>query len=208
MRLAIIGAGNVGATLARTLARAGHAVVFAARDPSSASVRAALAAVGGEARALPIAEAVAGAEVALLCTPWDAAQQALAAAGDFGGRVLVDCTNPLGPDLSLVLGHTTSGGEQVAAWARGARVVKAFNTTGYDNMANPRYPAGAATMFICGDDAEAKQMTARLAEDAGFEVVDCGPLQQARLLEPLAALWISLAVGGLGRDFAFRLIRR
>jgi predicted dinucleotide-binding enzyme len=208
MRLAIIGAGSVGATLARTLARAGHAIVFAARDPNSASVREAVTSLGGNARALPIAEAVAGAEVVLLATPWGGAQDALAAAGDFGGRVLVDCTNPLGPDLTLVIGHTTSGGEQVAGWARNARVVKAFNTTGYDNMANPRYPEGAATMFICGDDPAAKQATAHLAEDAGFEVVDCGPLRRARLLEPLAALWISLAVGGLGRDFAFRLIRR
>lgn len=80
--------------------------------------------------------------------------------------------------------------------------------TGYDNMANPRYPEGPVTMFICGDDDAARQAVAQLAQDIGFDPVDCGPLAQARLLEPLAVLWITLAVGGLGRDFAFRLMRR
>ncbi|HEY7060305.1 MAG TPA: NADPH-dependent F420 reductase [Chloroflexota bacterium] len=208
MRLAIIGAGNVGATLARGLARAGHEIVFAARDPNSASVRDALASIGDKASARPIPDAVAGAEVVLLVTPWEAAQPALAAAGDLSGKVLVDCTNPLGPGLALAVGHTTSGAEMVASWARGARVVKAFNTTGYNNMADPRYPEGAASMFVCGDDAEAREIVGGLARDLGFDVVDCGDLTKARLLEPLAALWISLAVGSLGRDIAFRLMRR
>jgi predicted dinucleotide-binding enzyme len=87
-------------------------------------------------------------------------------------------------------------------------VVKIFNTTGYNNMANPVYPDGAATMFYCGDDAGAKATAHRLAADLGFDPVDAGPLRQARLLEPLALLWISLAVHGAGRDIAFRLMRR
>jgi len=208
MRLAIIGAGNVGATLAGAFTQAGHDVVFGVRDPGSPRVQEALASLGGSHRALPVADAVAKAEVVLLATPWDGAQDAIASAGGLGGRVLVDCTNPLGPDLGLLIGQTTSGGEQVASWARGARVVKAFNTTGFNNMANPRYPEGAATMFICGDDAEARRIVQALAEAIAFDVVDCGPLRQARLLEPLAALWISLAVAGMGRDIAFRLVRR
>src|SRR5262249_10006701 len=208
MQLAIIGAGNVGATLGRAFAQAGHDVVFGVRDPGSPRVQAALASLGGKGRALPVAEAVADAEVVLLTTPWDGAQDAIAAAGSLGGRVLVDCTNPLGPDLGLVIGHTISGGEQVASWAGGARVVKAFNTTGFNNMAQPWYPEGTATMFICGDDAEARRIVQALAAAIGFDVVDCGPLRQARLLEPLAALWISLALGGMGQDIAFRLMRR
>lgn len=208
MQVAIIGAGNVGAALGQALARAGYDVVFAARDPNSASVRAALADAGPTARARPLAEAVAAAEVVLLATPWDATRAALASAGDLAGKVVVDCTNPLGPGLTLTAGHTTSGGEQVAGWAPGARVVKAFNTTGFGNMVNPVYPDGAASMFICGDDPDARQTVRALAEALGFEVVDCGALTQARLLEPLAALWISLAVGGMGRDIAFRLMRR
>ena len=87
--------------------------------------------------------------------------------------------------------------------------MKVFNTTGANNMGNPRYPEGPATMLYCGDDASAKEAARRLAADLGFDPVDAGPLQQARLLEAFAMLWISLAYAqGLGREIAFRLMRR
>jgi predicted dinucleotide-binding enzyme len=76
-------------------------------------------------------------------------------------------------------------------------------------MADPRYGGEGVTMFYCGDDAAAKEVAARLAADLGFEPVDAGPLAAARLLEPLALLWISLAYRqGLGREIAFKLLRR
>ena len=122
----------------------------------------------------------------------------------------MDCTNPLKSDLSsLLIGHTTSAGEEVAKWAPGARVVKAFNTTGAPNMTNPKFGGARAAMFIAGDDAPAKATVKQLGEDVGFEMIDVGALAQARLLEPLAMLWIHLAFKqGLGRDFAFGLLRR
>jgi hypothetical protein len=88
------------------------------------------------------------------------------------------------------------------------RVVKVFNTTGANNMANPRYGDGGATMFYAGDDAGAKQIASTLAAALGFEPVDAGPLVRARELEHLAMLWISLAFGGMGREIAFRLVKR
>ena len=123
---------------------------------------------------------------------------------------MIDATNPLRPDLSgLVLGHNTSAGEEVARWAEGAKVVKAFNTTGAQNMANPKFGGQRASMFICGDDAAAKKAVATLAEALGFEPVDAGPLAQARLLEPLAMFWISMAYAhGHGPNIAFKLLRR
>lgn len=113
-------------------------------------------------------------------------------------------------DLSgLQIGHTTSAAEQFANWASGAKVVKVFNTTGANNMGNSRYPEGAPVTFYCGDDVGAKKAAAQLASDLGFEPIDAGKLTSARLLEPLAMLWIHLACGeGLGRDFAFRVMRR
>jgi predicted dinucleotide-binding enzyme len=137
-------------------------------------------------------------------------QDAIKAAGDLAGKILVDATNPVKPDLSgLALGHTTSAAEQVARRAPGARVVKAFNTTGAGNMANPRFGGVAASMFLCGDDSAAKRTVAGLAEALGFEPVDVGPLAQARLLEAVAMLWISMAVAfGYGTDIAFKLLRR
>jgi predicted dinucleotide-binding enzyme len=209
MRIAIVGAGNVGTTLGGGWAKAGHQVVYGVRNPTDAGVARRVASTGAAARTATVADAVAGSEVVLVATPWTATQEALASAGSLADRIVLDCTNPLKPDLTgLSLGQTTSGGEQVAGWAPGARVVKIFNTTGFNNMANPRYPEGAATMFYCGDDAGAKQVAAALASDLGFDPVDAGPLTSARLLEPLAMLWISLAIRGQGREIAFRLMRR
>ena len=126
------------------------------------------------------------------------------------GKVLIDAVNPLLPDLSgLVLGTTTSAAEQVASWARGAKVVKAFNTVGSNIMENPVFGQDKPVLFFCGDDASAKGKVKQLADEVGFEGVDAGPLTQARLLEPLALLWISLAFkAGLGREIAFKLLRR
>lgn len=208
MRIGIIGAGNVGGTLGRGWARAGHEVLFGVRDASHPKVVQLLEEKG--ARAGTVAEAAAFGEVVVLATPWEDTESAIRSAGGLAGKILFDCTNPLAPQLAgLTLGHETSGGEQVAAWAPGARVVKVFNTTGANNMANPRFPEGAATMFYCGDDPDAKAAAARLAADLGFDPVDAGALSQARLLEPLALLWIRLAyVQGMGREIAFRLMKR
>jgi len=87
-------------------------------------------------------------------------------------------------------------------------VVKAFNTTGYENMHDPVYDGVPSVMFYAGDDAGAKRQTAQLATDLGFDAVDAGALIRARELEHLAILWISMAIGGMGRDIAFRLMRR
>lgn len=203
MRIGIIGAGNVGGTLGRRWAGAGHEVVFGTRRPERVETPLGTRAAG-------VREAAEHGEVVVLATPWDGVREALAAAGDLEGKVLFDCTNPLAADLSgLAIGHTTSASEQVAALAPGARVVKIFNSTGAGNMADPLYGEQAATMFCCGDDGEAKGIAARLAADLGFEPVDAGPLWNARLLEPLAMLWISLAyVQGLGPGIAFKLLRR
>ncbi len=207
MNIAIIGTGRVGSALAGGWLKAGHRVTFGARDLGSEKVRAALAR-HPEARAASLAEAAAGAEVVVLATPWPAAQPAAAAAGDLRGKVLIDCTNPIGPD-GLAVGLTTSAAEQLAAAVPGAHVVKAFNHMGAEVMADPRYADGRqAVMVYAGDDAAAKATVAALAADLGFQPQDAGPLRQARLLEPLALLWITLSRTGLTRQFAFGTLTR
>lgn len=207
MRIGIIGAGSVGGALGRGWARAGHEVTFGVRDASDPKVKKLMKETG--AKAASVADAASGAEVVVLATPWGAIQDAVKSAGDLAGKVLFDCTNPLAPNLAgLTHGFDTSAAEQVASWAPQARVVKIFNTTGANNMESPDYNGVPATMFYCGDDADAKATAARLASDLGFDPVDAGSLQQARLLEPLALLWIRLAFQGMGRDIAFKLMRR
>ena len=210
MNIGILGGGNVGGALGTGWARKGHKVRFGVRKPDSPQMRELLRQIGAPAAAGSVPEAATFGEAVVLATPWPAVPEALKSAGDLTGKILLDCTNPLKPELAgLALGTTTSAGESVAGWAPGARVVKIFNTTGFKNMANPEYPLGPATMFYCGDDPGAKVVAAQLASDLGFEPVDAGPLANARLLEPLAMLWIWMAVfGGMGHNFAFKLIRR
>jgi hypothetical protein len=208
--IGIIGSGNVGGALGSRWARAaGHPVVFSSRNPQSAEMQKLAQDAGPNARAASVADAVKS-EVVLLATPWPATRQAIESAGDLSGKVLIDATNPLLPDLSgLAVGTTTSGAERVAEWAHGARVVKAFNTIGYNIMADPRFDGRSAVLFYCGDDAAAKETVRALAAELDFDPVDAGPLTQARLLEPFALLWISLAYGaGLGREIAFQLMKR
>jgi predicted dinucleotide-binding enzyme len=207
MRVAVIGMGNVGSALGQRWAGAGHDVTFCVRDPHNTSKRA-----GGErmkAKVGPVSDA-AKAGAVLLAVPWPAVPDALKAAGDLTGKVLLDCTNPVTPELThLTIGHTTSAGEEVARLAPGARVVKVFNTNGARNMADPDYGRHKVTMLYAGDDEGANRVAAGLAEQIGFEPVYLGPLKEARLLGPLAMAWIVLARHrGLGRDFALDIVRR
>lgn len=200
MRIGVIGSGNMGGALGTLWAAAGHDVTFSySRDP--AKLERLARAVGGRARAGTPAEAAEGADVVLLATHFNRLDDVLAQAGQaLAGRVVVDCTNPMtDDDTELALGHTTSGGEQVACRARGARLVKAFNTVPSELLGSQsrrfRVAGSGAgggpitpTLFYCGDDALAKRTVVPLIRDAGFEPADAGPLSACRFLEPLAML--------------------
>ena len=209
MKISILGAGNVGGTLGRAWASKGHDVFFGVPRPGDAKTQELLKSIGPKARAGTVAEAGAG-DVLVLATPWPATKDAVQAAGNLAGKVVVDCTNPLKEDFSgLALGFTTSGAEQVAEWAKGAKVYKAFNQVGFNIMGNPAFGSQRAVMFVCGDDDAHKPTVLRLASEIGFEAIDAGKLAIARLLEPYGMLWIHLALArGFGRDFAFGLLRR
>jgi 8-hydroxy-5-deazaflavin:NADPH oxidoreductase len=208
MTISILGAGNVGLALAGAFTRRGETVVLGVPQP--AKYAAAVAALGERARLTTMAEAVAAGEVVILAVPHAAVAAIAQSVDDWQAKVLVDATNPLAPGLAgLTLGTSTSGAEELARLAHGARVVKAFNTTGAENMADARYPGGVPMMPVCGDDAQARQRVMALATLIGFEAVDMGPLSAARYLEPFAMTWIHLAFRqGFGRRFAFGLLRR
>jgi 8-hydroxy-5-deazaflavin:NADPH oxidoreductase len=200
MQIAVIGAGRVGTTLGRRFAEAGHDVTYGVRSPDDPKH----AALPSRA-AVPIA--CASAAVIVLTTPWAAAEAALASAGDLTGKILLDATNPIGPGMVLTHGTTDSGAEQVARWAPGARVVKAFNSIGMEVMANPTFGDQRSALWTCGDDPAAVDVVATLAESIGFEPVRLGPLSRARFLEPAALVWIT-AAASLGRQFSWGVLRR
>ncbi len=158
------------------------------------------------------AEAAAFGETIVLATPWNATEAAIRSMGDLNGKIILDATNPLamGADgLGLEIGHSISAGEKVQGWAKGASVFKTLNTTGFGNMADPVFRGVKSAMFVAGDDSANKPKVIALVAALGFEVVDAGPLRNARLLEAHAMLWIDLALTrGLGRDWAFALVRR
>lgn len=213
MKIAIIGAGNVGGTLGTAWAqKAGHDILFGARDPSGEKTGAIVQKLGGKARAMPPAEAAAAGDFIVLTTPWPATEAAIRSLGNLSGKIVLDATNPLamGPDgLGLEIGHSTSAGEKVQGWAAGASVFKTLNTTGFGNMADPVYHGMKSVMFVAGDDAANKPKVIELVSSLGFDVIDAGPLRNARLLEAHAMLWIELALKrGLGRDWAFARLKR
>ena len=209
MKIGILGSGNVGGTLGTRWAQSGHQVVFSSREQDSAQMRELIARAGRSSRAASAQETAASSEVILLATPWPATKAVLDSAGDLSGKIVIDATNPLHADLSgLELGTTTSAAEQVAGWVPGGRVVKAFNTVGYKVMADPMIGGEPAVLFYCGDDGGSKKIAGQLATELGFNAVDAGPLTQARLLEPLALLWISLAFQqAFGFHWGFKILK-
>jgi len=209
MKISIIGTGNVGSALGKGWASKGHTILFGTRQPESEKVQKLLTEVGEGSTAVSIPEAIQQANIIVLATPWNVLAQVTQSVNDWQGKIVIDATNPIAPGFQLAVGYTTSAAEQLAAHLPGASVVKAFNTTGSENMLDPLYDGEPITMFICGDDADAKTTVTELAESLGFEVADVGGLETARLIEPLAMVWINLAIKqGLGRNIAFKLVHR
>jgi len=208
MSISILGAGNVGMALARAFVAKGESVRLGVPEP--AKYHDAVAKLGPAASVGTTADAIATSDVIILAVPYGAAGSIARAVRDWKGRILVDATNPLAPGLAgLTVGTTTSGAEEIAKAAKGARVVKAFNTTGAENMEDAHYPGGSVFMPVCGDDAEARARVVTLATLIGFDAVDCGDLQTARYLEPFAMTWIHMAIKlGHGRRFAFGRLKR
>ena len=200
MNIAFIGYGNVGAPLAIHLQQAGHDVTLAAPDPGSVSLAKALAR-NPSLRHAPTLDAVRGADAVFLATPFQAAREALEPVAEaLEGKLLVDCTNPVGAGLKHGLNSVQSGSEVIQAHAPRARVVKAFTIYGYENFENSSYPGYNVkpAMMLCGDDPDAKRMVSGLAGQLGWEPLDVGGLEQALHLEHMTLLWIRMvrAKGG------------
>ena len=209
IKIGTIGTGRMAGNLGKLWAATGHQIFFGSRDPQKAKSLA--GSIGSNADGGTPAEAIAFGEVILLAVPWTAAEETLKALGPFEGKILIDMTNPVKPSeagMQLALDSATSAAEQIAGWASDARVVKAFNTIYFENLEKPQFGAEQASSFFCGDDDQAKAVVAQLSRDIGFDPVDSGPLTNARLLEPLAVLWMQLAFGGNETDIAFKLLRR
>lgn len=190
MRIAVIGAGAVGNAVARAVAGAGHSVVVAATDDEHA--RAVATQVGGSVAASNEA-AAREADLVVLAVPFPAIDLvAEEIAGAVRGKIVLDATNPLKPDLSGLAVRDHSGAEQVRDRLPGASVVKAFNTVFAGNQAEPVVDGVQLDGFIAGDDPPAKDTVADLLSSIGYNPIDVGGLPAALALEHMALLNISL----------------
>jgi hypothetical protein len=194
MKIAFIGYGQVGAPLADHLQRAGHQVTLAASDPNSESVRKVRLRNASIAVAAP-KDAVREAEVVFLATPFQANETALkAVAEEIRGKILIDCTNPVGANLSHGLNSVQSGSELVQNLAPDTKVVKAFTIYGFENFEDASYPGYNVkpAMMYCGNDSGAKRIAGDLIAQLGWQPLDVGGLEQALHLEHMTLLWVRM----------------
>lgn len=206
MHIALIGAGSVGSALGRAFHRLGHTLVLGVRSPKPNYLTLAQEL---SAEVKPPEDAAREADLVVLAVPGHKAEAAVATLGRLEGKILLDTTNAVGPGL---LPPTDLSGrsqaERIATLVPGARVVKAFNTMGAEHMGRGEVAGQRAAMFLCGNDGASREVVASLAAGLGFEPIDLGGLEKARLIEPLALVWITLAMQrGYGRNFLFSLLR-
>jgi 8-hydroxy-5-deazaflavin:NADPH oxidoreductase len=188
MEIAIVGTGFIGTTLGGALARAGHDVTFGSRHPEEGAVAGTTVA--------PVGEALESAEVIVLCLPGAAVAGFASEHRDaLDGKLVIDATNKMGEETANSRSSLPSS----------VRYVRAFNTLGGENMADPVFEEGRADMFFSGPEADRTTVEA-VIEDVGLRPVYVGEDQEG-LVDCLFRLWIALAVGqGRGRRLAFRLL--
>ncbi|MEM9823154.1 MAG: NAD(P)-binding domain-containing protein [Bacteroidota bacterium] len=203
MNIAVIGTGNIGSTLASKWVEKGHRIFLGVRDTNNFKGQALVQ--NDLISAHPIAEAVAHSDVILIATPPEIAPNLAKQMGNTHGKVIIDATNSV---------RTKPAPYETAYHALAelteADVVKCFNTTGFENMANPNYDGHAIDLFMAGDSDRAKAVAHALAMDVGFDnCYDFGQGAQVVLLEQLAISWINLAIfQQMGRNIGFKLLHR
>lgn len=210
-RVAIIGSGAVGQSLAKGFVSRGHETRIATRTPDEPKLKEFLVAnpkiVAGKND-----EVVKWADLIVFAVKWSGAQSAIAASGveNFAGKIVIDVTNPLRSDgvFGLEVGFNNSGGELVQSWIPTAKVVKAFNSVGHAHMIDPKFTEGTPTMFICGNDDFAKTSVTAIVKSFGWDCVDIGDITGSRTLEPLCILWCTYGFRTGTWNHAFKLITK
>ncbi len=201
MKVGVLGTGMVGQTLASKLVELGHEVKMGSREAGNERAVAWAEQAGGSAGEGSFADAASFAEVVVNATAGAASMAALEQAGadNLGGKPLVDVANPLdfsqGMPPTLSVCNTDSLGEQIQRRFPDAKVVKALNTVNADVMVNPAIVPGSHTVFICGDDDDAKGRVSEVLQSFGWpaeDIMDLGGISSARGTEMYLPLWLRL----------------
>jgi hypothetical protein len=212
MRVAILGTGDVGKALGRGFLSRGHEVRMGSRDAKNEKALAWAKQAGAKASVGTFEDAAKFGELAVLATNWMGTENALrlAVATNLAGKPVMDATNPL--DFStgkprLAVSGNDSAGERVQKWLPGAQVVKVYNTVANALMVDPKLPGGPPDMFLAGNDEGAKKKVEEIVRDFGWNPIDLGGIEQSRLLEPLAMVYITYAIKTGNWSIAWKLLR-
>lgn len=205
MRIAIIGTGNVGGALASKWSAAGHKIFLGVLNTEDFKGKELLD--NPNTSAHQVKDAVEQSDVILIAVPATAAIEAATSLGDTSGKVIIDAMNIIGGRGPQGFSNTS---DAILANTNSKDVVKCFNTTGFNNMADTVYGDMKADMFVAGDSKNGKEIAKQLSADAGFaECYDIGGNDKFQLMEQFAWFWINLAMfQGLGREVCFKLLKR
>jgi predicted dinucleotide-binding enzyme len=213
MKVGVVGSGVVGQTLAAGFVKHGHEVAIGTRVPAKLRE---WAAKNPGAQVKSFTDAAAFGDVVVLAVAGEVALEALQQTGAeaIDGKTVIDVCNPIGGGqpvngvLPFFTTHNDSLMERLQKAYPSAHFVKAFNSVGNGQMINPHFAGGRPTMFICGDDADAKKTVAAICDQFGWDAEDMGAVEAARAIEPLCMLWCIPGVGrGDWSPHAFKLLR-
>lgn len=189
--IAIIGQGNVGTALEKGLHPAGHETKTVGKDPDR------------------VKELAGWGDIIVLAVPFGERSNVIDEMGDnANGKTLVDVTNATTGGNEFAASLEESGAEELQGMAPNTNVVKCFNTVFAEHMTSGELQGQDLTVFAAGDDEDARATVLSIAEDIGFDVVDAGPLANARWLEPLGYFNMQLAFDlDMGTQIGFRLVQ-
>ena len=205
MKIAIIGAGNVGGALALSWAKIGHEIIIGARNPNSEKIKKVIS-QNPNIRIKSIEDSVKESEVILIAASPKAVEEITKQFGDVKGKIIIDTMNSIS---SKPAGFNNTF-EALKSLTNCENIVKCFNSTGFENMENPEYGKLTADMFVAGSSSKGKQIAIVLSKEVGFaECYDFGGDDKVNLLEQFALSWINLAIFQKeGRNIAFKVLKR
>ncbi len=201
LRITVLGAGNIGGTLGRKWAAAGHKVTFGVNDPASAKAQALRADLGNKVTIGSVAGALAAGNVIVMALPGAAMDETITTySAQLDSKIIIDAANRMG-------GGPMNSFATFQALTPHARVFRAFNSLGWENFANPLFNGVQADLFYCGPDGDAREMVEQLITDVGLRPMRLGDIDQVGLVDSITSLWFALAIRqGKGRHLAFKVL--
>lgn len=202
LRIAVLGAGNIGGTIGRKWASAGYQVTFGVQDPNGKNAQALRSELGDGVKIGTIADALnSNPDAVLLAIPGGVMEATIAQyASQLDGRIILDSANRMGVS-------TMNSFAALSQHTPQARIYRAFNTYGFENFANPEYNGVQADLFYCGSDGDSRAVVEQLIAAVGLRPVYLGGVEQVSVVDSITGLWFALAIGQhKGRHLAFKVL--